>query len=106
MHEPVGVCALITPWNYPLLQLSWKVAPAIAAGNTMVVKPSEVTPLTSIALVELCEEVGIPAGVVNIVLGDGPSVGGPLSEHADVDMVSFTGGLATGQKIIRASAET
>ncbi len=106
VHEPVGVCALITPWNYPLLQLSWKVAPAIAAGNTMVIKPSEVTPLTSIVLVELCEEVGVPAGVVNIVLGDGPSVGAPLTEHPDVDMVSFTGGLSTGQKIIRASAET
>ena len=79
VHEPVGVCALITPWNYPLLQLSWKVAPAIAAGNTMVIKPSEVTPLTSITLVELCAEAGVPAGVVNIVLGDGPSVGAPLT---------------------------
>ncbi|RZT87377.1 betaine-aldehyde dehydrogenase [Pseudonocardia sediminis] len=106
VHEPVGVCALITPWNYPLLQLSWKVAPAVAAGNTMVIKPSEVTPLTSIHLVKLCEEAGIPAGVVNIVLGDGPTVGAPLTEHTDVDMVSFTGGLTTGQAIIRASAET
>ncbi len=106
VHEPVGVCALITPWNYPLLQLSWKVAPAIAAGNTMVIKPSEVTPLTSIILVELCAEAGVPPGVVNIVLGDGPSVGAPLTAHAGVDMVSFTGGLATGQAIIRASAET
>ncbi|MET0188495.1 MAG: aldehyde dehydrogenase family protein [Pseudonocardia sediminis] len=106
VHEPVGVCALITPWNYPLLQLSWKVAPAVAAGNTMVIKPSEVTPLTSIHLVKLCEEAGIPAGVVNIVLGDGPTVGAPLTEHVDVDMVSFTGGLTTGQAIIRASAET
>ena len=106
VHEPVGVCALITPWNYPLLQLSWKVAPAIAAGNTMVIKPSEVTPLTSVKLVELCAEAGIPPGVVNIVLGDGPSVGAPLTEHDDVDMVSFTGGLNTGRAIIRASAET
>ncbi|MFC4942477.1 aldehyde dehydrogenase family protein [Pseudonocardia sp. GCM10023141] len=106
VHEPVGVCALITPWNYPLLQLSWKVAPALAAGNTMVIKPSEVTPLTSIMLVRLCEEAGVPAGVVNIVLGDGRSVGAPLTEHDDVDMVSFTGGLATGQAIIRASAAT
>jgi betaine-aldehyde dehydrogenase len=106
VHEPVGVCALITPWNYPLLQLSWKVAPAIAAGNTMVIKPSEVTPLTSVVLVELCEEAGIPPGVVNILLGDGPSVGAPLTSHPDVDMVSFTGGLSTGQAIIRASAET
>ncbi len=104
--EPVGVCALITPWNYPLLQLSWKVAPALAAGNTMVVKPSEVTPLTSVLLVRLCAEAGAPPGVVNIVLGDGRSVGAPLTEHDGVDMVSFTGGLATGQAIIRASAGT
>ena len=106
VHEPVGVCVLITPWNYPLLQLSWKVAPAVAAGNTMVIKPSEVTPLTSVHLVKLCEEAGIPAGVVNILLGDGPTVGAPLSEHPGVDMVSFTGGLSTGQSIIRASAGT
>ena len=102
--EPVGVCVLITPWNYPLLQLSWKVAPALAAGNTCVIKPSEVTPLTSVSLVRLLEEAGAPPGVVNIVLGDGPGVGAPLTEHPDVDMVSFTGGLATGQAIIRASA--
>jgi betaine-aldehyde dehydrogenase len=106
VYEPVGVCALITPWNYPLLQLSWKVAPALAAGNTIVIKPSEVTPLTSIMLVELLEEAGAPRGVVNIVLGDGPTVGAPLTEHPGVDLVSFTGGFATGQAIIRASAAT
>jgi betaine-aldehyde dehydrogenase len=106
VHEPIGVCVLITPWNYPLLQLSWKVAPAIVAGNTMVIKPSEVTPLTSVMLVRLLEEAGVPQGVVNFVLGDGPSVGAPLTEHPAVDMVSFTGGLATGQAIIRASAST
>jgi len=106
VHEPIGVCVLITPWNYPLLQLSWKVAPAIVAGNTMVIKPSEVTPLTSVMLVRLFEEAGVPQGVVNIVLGDGRSVGAPLTEHPAVDMVSFTGGLATGQAIIRASAST
>jgi betaine-aldehyde dehydrogenase len=106
VYEPVGVCALITPWNYPLLQLSWKVAPALAAGNTIVIKPSEVTPLTSILLVGLLEEAGVPAGVVNLVLGDGPGVGAPLVEHPDVDMVSFTGGLRTGQSIIRAGADT
>ena len=105
-HEPVGVCVLITPWNYPLLQLSWKLAPALAAGCTCVIKPSEVTPLTSVLLVRLAEEAGVPPGVVNILLGTGPSVGAPLAEHADVDMVSFTGGLATGQAIIRASAAT
>jgi betaine-aldehyde dehydrogenase len=105
-HEPVGVCVLITPWNYPLLQLSWKVAPALAAGNTCVIKPSEVTPLSSLSLVRLLAEAGTPPGVVNILLGDGRSVGAPLSGHDDVDMVSFTGGLATGQAIIRASAAT
>ncbi len=105
-HEPVGVCALITPWNYPLLQLSWKLAPALVAGCTTVIKPSEVTPLTSVLLVRLVEEAGVPSGVVNILLGTGPAVGAPLTAHPDVDMVSFTGGLATGQAIIRASAET
>jgi betaine-aldehyde dehydrogenase len=106
VHEPVGVCALITPWNYPLLQLSWKVAPALAAGNTVVIKPSEVTPLTSVLLVRLLEEAGAPQGVVNILLGDGRSVGAPLTEHDAVDMISFTGGLATGQAIMRAAAGT
>jgi betaine-aldehyde dehydrogenase len=106
VHEPVGVCVLITPWNYPLLQLSWKVAPALAAGNTCVIKPSEVTPLSSVLLVRLLAEAGVPAGVVNILLGDGRSVGAPLSEHPGVDMVSFTGGITTGQAIIRASAAT
>jgi betaine-aldehyde dehydrogenase len=105
-HEPVGVCVLITPWNYPLLQLSWKLAPALVAGCTCVIKPTEVTPLTSVLLVRLTEEAGVPPGVVNILLGTGPEVGAPLSEHPDVDMVSFTGGLATGQAIIRASAAT
>ena len=106
VHEPVGVCALITPWNYPLLQLSWKVAPALAAGNTVVIKPSEVTPLTSLKLVELLAEAGAPPGAVNIVLGDGRSVGSPLVAHRDVDLVSFTGGVATGQAIMRAAADT
>jgi betaine-aldehyde dehydrogenase len=106
VYEPVGVCALITPWNYPLLQLSWKVAPALAAGNTVVIKPSEVTPLSSIKLVELLAEAGAPRGVVNLLLGDGPSVGAPLVSHPNVDLVSFTGGLATGRSIIAASAET
>ncbi len=106
VHEPVGVCVLITPWNYPLLQLSWKVAPALAAGNTVIIKPSEVTPLTSVLLERLLEEAGAPQGVVNILLGDGRSVGAPLTEHPDVDMISFTGGLSTGQAIMRAAATT
>lgn len=106
VYEPVGVCVLITPWNYPLLQASWKIAPALAAGNTMVVKPSEVTPLTTIKLVELIEQAGVPAGVVNLALGAGPEVGPVLTGAPEVDLVSFTGGLATGQAIMRAAADT
>jgi betaine-aldehyde dehydrogenase len=106
VHEPVGVCVLITPWNYPLLQASWKIAPALAAGNTMVVKPSEVTPLTTIRLVELIEQAGAPAGVVNLVLGAGPEVGPVLTDAPEVDLVSFTGGLSTGQAIMRSAAGT
>jgi len=106
VYEPVGVCALIGPWNYPLLQMSWKVAPALAAGNTVVLKPSEVTPLSTLILVELLVEAGIPAGVVNLVLGSGPAVGAPMVQSKDVDLVSFTGGLATGRAIMRSAAET
>lgn len=106
VYEPVGVCGMITPWNYPLLQLAWKMAPALAAGNTMVVKPSEITPVTTAKLVELTTEAGVPAGVVNLVTGSGPDVGAPLSEHPDVDLISFTGGLATGRRIMAAASET
>jgi len=106
VYEPVGVCALIGPWNYPLLQMSWKVAPALAAGNTVILKPSEVTPLSTLILVELLAEAGVPAGVVNLVLGSGAAVGAPLVESPDVDLVSFTGGLATGKAIMRSAAET
>ncbi|MEU5096701.1 aldehyde dehydrogenase family protein [Streptomyces sp. NPDC020996] len=105
-HEPVGVCALITPWNYPLLQASWKIAPALAAGNTFVVKPSEITPLTTVALIGLLAEAGLPAGVANIVTGPGHTVGARLAEHPDVDLVSFTGGLASGVKVAQAAAPT
>ncbi|MEH0576262.1 aldehyde dehydrogenase family protein [Streptomyces sp. B21-108] len=106
VHEPVGVCALITPWNYPLLQASWKIAPALAAGNTFVVKPSEITPLTTIALIDLLLEAGLPAGVAGIVTGPGHTVGSRLAEHPDVDLVSFTGGLVSGTKVARAAAPT
>jgi betaine-aldehyde dehydrogenase len=105
VYEPVGVCALVAPWNYPLLQMSWKVAPALAAGNTAVLKPSEVTPLTTIALVEAIEKAGVPAGVVNLVLGAGVPVGAALVGAPGVDLVSFTGGLATGRAIMRAAAD-
>jgi betaine-aldehyde dehydrogenase len=103
VHEPVGVCGLIAPWNYPLLQASWKVAPCLAAGNTFVLKPSELTPHTSVHLMRLLEEAGLPAGVGNLVLGAGPEAGAPLASDPRVDLVSFTGGVHTG-KILMASA--
>ncbi|WP_326613983.1 aldehyde dehydrogenase family protein [Streptomyces scopuliridis] len=106
VHEPVGVCALITPWNYPLLQTSWKVAPALGAGNTFVLKPSELTPHTAIMLMSLLTEAGLPAGAANLVLGAGPIAGAPLCEDPRVDMVSFTGGLVTGRRIMAAAAPT
>ncbi|MFE9294911.1 aldehyde dehydrogenase family protein [Streptomyces niveus] len=106
VHEPVGVCALITPWNYPLLQIAWKVAPALGAGNTFVLKPSELTPHTAIMLMRLLTEAGLPDGVANLVLGAGPTAGAPLSEDPRVDMVSFTGGLVTGRRIMAAAAPT
>jgi betaine-aldehyde dehydrogenase len=106
VYEPVGVCGLISPWNYPLLQISWKVAPALAAGNTLVIKPAQVTPLTTIRLVRLLEEAGIPAGVVNLVLGPGARVGAAIAESPEVDLVSLTGGLEAGRSIMRAAAAT
>ncbi|MEU0718084.1 aldehyde dehydrogenase family protein [Streptomyces lavendulocolor] len=106
VHEPVGVCALITPWNYPLLQASWKIAPALAAGNTFVIKPSEITPLTTVALVRLLAEAGLPDGVANLVTGPGDPVGARMSEHPGVDLVSFTGGLVSGTKVMRAAADS
>ena len=105
VHQPIGVCALIAPWNYPLLQASWKVAPALAAGNTFVLKPSETTPLTTITMIRLIEEAGAPPGVANLVLGSGATVGAALTGHPDVDLVSFTGGLNTGRAIMAAAAE-
>jgi betaine-aldehyde dehydrogenase len=106
VHEPLGVCGLIAPWNYPLLQASWKVAPCLAAGNTFVLKPSELTPHTSIHLMRLLEEAGLPQGVGNLVLGAGPEAGALLSEDPRVDLVSFTGGLVTGRRVMAAAAAT
>jgi betaine-aldehyde dehydrogenase len=106
VHEPVGVCGLITPWNYPLLQVSWKVAPCLAAGNTFVLKPSELTPHSAIHLMRLLEEAGLPAGVGNLVLGSGAEAGAPLSTDPRVDLVSFTGGLETGKRIMAAASDT
>ncbi len=105
-YAPVGVCTLITPWNYPLLQASWKVAPALLAGNTFVLKPSELTPSTSILLMDTLTEAGLPAGVANLVTGTGADVGAALTTDPRVDLVSFTGGLATGKAIMAAAAGT
>ncbi len=106
VHEPVGVCGLIAPWNYPLLQVAWKVAPCLAAGNTFVLKPSELTPHTALHLMRLLTEAGLPAGVGNLILGAGPDAGAPLAEDPRVDLVSFTGGLATGRRLMAAAAGT
>ena len=106
VHEPVGVCSLITPWNFPLLQTSWKVAPALAAGNTLVLKPSELTPSSAVWLMAALTEVGLPDGVANLVLGAGDRVGPTLTEDPRVDLVSFTGGLVTGRRIMAAAAAT
>lgn len=104
VREPVGVCGQITPWNYPLLQASWKLAPALATGNTLIMKPSEITPLTTIKAFQLMEEAGVPAGVVNLVLGSGATIGAELSSNEDVDLISFTGGIVTGKKIMQAAS--
>ena len=104
IKEPVGVVTQITPWNYPLLQASWKIAPALVTGCTLVMKPSEITPLTTIRVFELMAEVGFPKGVINLVLGKGSEVGEPLSSHKEVDLVSFTGGIQTGKHIMKQAA--
>lgn len=103
-YVPVGVCVLIAAWNYPLQTISWKLAPALAAGNTVVIKPSEVTPMSTMKLVELIEQAELPAGTVNLVLGPGSRVGSALTRHPDVDLISFTGGLEAGSKVMIAAA--
>ena len=106
LHEPVGVCALITPWNWPMNQIVLKVVPALLTGCTMVLKPSEIAPLSGLVFAEIVDEAGIPAGVFNLVNGDGPGVGSTLSAHPDVDMVSFTGSTRAGRLISKAAADT
>ncbi|MGY5584352.1 aldehyde dehydrogenase family protein [Vibrio cincinnatiensis] len=103
-REPIGVVGQVVPWNFPLMFTSWKMAPALAAGNTVVIKPSEITPLTTLRIAELMQEVGFPDGVVNVVVGYGSTAGARLSEHDDVGKIAFTGSTATGQQIVRASA--
>jgi aldehyde dehydrogenase (NAD+) len=105
-REPVGVCALITPWNWPMNQVACKVIPALAAGCTMVLKPSEVAPLSAALFAEILHEAGVPPGVFNLVHGDGPGVGAALSVHPDVDMVSFTGSTRAGIEVAKAAAST
>jgi acyl-CoA reductase-like NAD-dependent aldehyde dehydrogenase len=105
LREPVGVCALIVPWNFPILMASWKLGPALAAGNAVILKPASYTPLTALRLGELAIEAGFPPGVVNVLTGPGGTAGAALAAHADVDKVAFTGETATGQEILRLAAD-
>ncbi|GLR52046.1 aldehyde dehydrogenase [Shinella yambaruensis] len=106
VREPVGVVGLVLPWNFPLLMLAWKIGPALAAGNSVIVKPAKETTLTALRVAELAMEAGIPAGVFNVLPGGGADVGEPLGRHMDVDMVSFTGSTETGRRFPRYSAES
>jgi acyl-CoA reductase-like NAD-dependent aldehyde dehydrogenase len=103
LRDPVGVCGGIIPWNFPLIMAAWKVAPALAFGNTVVLKPAEQTPLTALRLAELCLEAGVPEGVVNVVTGFGEEAGQSLAQHGDVDKIAFTGSTEVGRKILHAS---
>jgi len=104
LRDPIGVIGCISPWNLPLYLLTWKIAPALATGNTVIAKPSEVTPMTAHLLSELCIKAGLPEGVLNILHGTGPDIGGPLTTHPDIKAISFTGGSATGIRIKQATA--
>lgn len=106
LREPIGVVAAILPWNFPLLMLAWKIGPALAAGCSVIVKPAEQTSLTALRMAELAMEAGLPRGVLQVLPGDGPSVGEPLGRHMGVDMVSFTGSTETGRRFLRYSADS
>ena len=106
LREPIGVVAAIVPWNFPLLLAAWKVAPALACGNTVILKPASQTPLTALALGDIAIEVGLPPGVLNVVTGPGASVGQALVEHPGIDKIAFTGDTTTGKSIMRGAAET
>jgi aldehyde dehydrogenase (NAD+) len=106
VKEPIGVCGFITPWNWPINQISCKVAPALATGCTMVLKPSEIAPISGYLFTEMMDQAGFPAGVYNMVNGDGPGVGAVISSHPDVDMVSFTGSTRAGILVAKAASET
>src|SRR5437870_4206953 len=104
LRQPRGIAGLISPWNLPLYLLSWKIAPAIAVGNTAIAKPSELTPMTAFLLCEICAEAGLPKGVINIVHGTGPNVGTAITAHPKINTISFTGGTVTGRKVAEACA--
>ena len=106
VKEPIGVCGFITPWNWPINQISCKVAPALATGCTMVLKPSEIAPISGYLFTEMMDQAGFPEGVYNMVNGDGPAVGAAISSHPDVDMVSFTGSTRAGILVAKAASET
>jgi 4-(gamma-glutamylamino)butanal dehydrogenase len=106
VREPVGVVGAVLPWNFPLLMLAWKIGPALAAGNSVIVKPAEQTALTALRVAELAAEAGLPRGVLQVLPGDGPSVGEPLGMHPDVDMISFTGSTETGRRFLRYAADS
>jgi aldehyde dehydrogenase (NAD+) len=106
VREPIGVCGFITPWNWPINQIACKVAPALAAGCTMVLKPTEIAPLNAILFAEIMNDAGVPAGVFNLVNGDGPTVGEAISKHPGIDMVSFTGSTRAGVQVAKAAADT
>ena len=106
LREPVGVVAAIVPWNFPLLLTAWKVAPALACGNTVIIKPASQTPLTALALAEAAVEAGLPAGVLNVITGPGASVGQMIVDHPGIDKIAFTGDTSTGKQIMRGSAES
>jgi aldehyde dehydrogenase (NAD(P)+) len=106
MREPIGVCGAIIPWNFPLVNMVTKVAPALAAGNTLVVKVAEQTPLSALYFANLVKEAGIPAGVVNVLNGAGREVGAAIAAHADIDMITFTGSTPTGKQIMKSAAGT
>ena len=106
VREPLGVVAAVLPWNFPLLMLAWKIAPALAAGNSVIVKPAEQTSLSALRVAELAAEAGVPRGVLQVLPGDGPSVGEPLGRHPDIDMVSFTGSTETGRRFLHFAADS
>ena len=105
-HEPIGVCGLITPWNWPINQIALKVIPALATGCTMILKPSEIAPLSGILFAEMIDEAGFPSGVFNLINGDGEGVGNAISSHPDIDMVSFTGSTRAGRLILKNASQT